>query len=206
MRSIFVLALLASAALAHAQTAVAPAAPVASPAKKELVAKVLVLQQPVFENMAREMVMRPAIQLGQGAGKALQGVPQDKRESVGKSIDADIRKFIEESTPPLRERAIKLAPSTVGPIMEEKFSEDELRQLVAWLDSPAAKKYQQMGGELQQAMGQRLLTEAGPLLTPKLQALEQKVRASLGLPAPAASGASGAPAKAAAPAKKASAK
>ena len=196
------LALLAGATFAHAQTA-APAA--ASPAKKELVAKALTLQQPIFENMAREVVMRPAMQLGQAAGGALQNLPADKREAAGKSIDADIRKYVDESLPVLRERAVKLAPSTVGAILEEKMSEDELKQLVAWLESPAAKKYQQIGGEMQQTMGQKLVTEAGPLLTPKLQVLEQKVRVTLGLPAPGAAGASAPPAKAA-PAKKAASK
>ena len=159
MQRLFATALLASAAIAHGQTPPAaspsPTGPV-SAAKKELIAKVLTLQQPAYENMAREIAMRPAVQLGQQAGRALQNVPPEKREATGKSIDTDIRKFIDESTPLLRDRAIKAAPTTVGPILEEKMSEDELKQLVAWLDSPAAKKYQQLGGEMQQAMAQKL--------------------------------------------------
>jgi hypothetical protein len=53
---------------------------------------------------------------------------------------------------------------------------------------------------------QKLVAESRPLVEPRLQALEVKVRASLGIPAaPAASGpAASGPAKAAAPAKKAS--
>ncbi|MDP9044821.1 MAG: DUF2059 domain-containing protein [Pseudomonadota bacterium] len=175
------LALLTGATFAHAQGASAPATP-SSPAKKELVAKALALQQPIFENMAREIVMRPAMQMGQAAGGALQNMPQDKRDATGKTIDTDIRKYVDESYPLLRDRAIKLAPATLGPILEEKMSEDELKQLVAWLDSGAAKKYQQLGGDLQQALGQKLVAEAGPLLTPRVQALEQKVRGDLGLP------------------------
>jgi hypothetical protein len=211
MKLTFFLALLASATVAHAQTASSAAAssPASAPvsaAKKELVAKALVLQQPFFESMAREVVMRPLMQMGQAVGGALQGMPQDKREVAAKSIDSDIRKFADEGVPLLRERAIKIAPTTVGPILEQKMSEDELKQLVAWLDSTAAKKYQQIGGEIQQAMAQKLATEAGPLLMPKLQALEQKVRVALGVPEPGAAAASAPPAKAAAPAKKASSK
>jgi uncharacterized protein len=211
MKTLIAAALLAGAAIAHAQTAAsAPATPAASapspssPAKKELVVKALALQQPIFESIAREVVMRPALQLGQAAGNAMQNVAPEKREALSKSIDADIRKYIDESFPLLRDRAIKLAPGTVGPILEEKMSEDELKQLVTWLDSSAAKKYQQIGGELQQAMGQKLVAEAGPLLTPKVQALETKVRASLGLPSPGSAGASAPAAKAAAPKKAAS--
>ena len=208
MKSLIAAALLASAAIAHAQTAAsAPAASApapSSPAKKELVAKALALQQPIFESIAREVVMRPALQIGQAAGNAMQNMPPEKREALSKSIDADIRKYIDESFALLRERAIKLAPGTVGPIIEDKMTEEELKQLVTWLDSSAAKKYQQIGGELQQALGQKLVAEAGPLLTPKVQALEAKVRVSLGLPNPAAAGASAPAAKATAPKKAAS--
>jgi hypothetical protein len=150
--------------------------------------------------------MRPLMQMGQSASSALQSMPQDKREAAAKSIDADIRKFADEGVPLLRDRAIKLAPATVGPILEQKMSEDELKQLITWLDSTAAKKYQQVGGEIQQAMAQKLSTEAGPLLLTKLQALDLKVRATLGVTEPAAASASMPPAKASAPAKKASGK
>jgi uncharacterized protein len=200
MQRIFAMALLASAALAHAQgaaPAASAAAPSSSPAKKALVAKVISLQQPLYEGIAREIVMRPALQLGQQASGVLQNAPADKREAMAKTVDADIRKYIDDSIPQLRDRAVKLAPETLGPILEEKMSEAELKQLADWLASPAAKKYDQIGGSLQQALGQKLFAEAGPMLTPKLQALELKVRGTLGLPPPgAAPGASAPPAPA----------
>jgi len=204
MKRLFVSALLASAVLAHAQTPTAPAASAplpSSPAKKELVQKLLVLQQPGIESIARNMVEQPAMRMFQAAGQALQQkVPAEKREAVGKSIEADIRKYVDESVPIVRERAIKLAPSTIGTMLEERFTEDELKQLVAWLESPVNKKYSQVGPEMQNGFMKKLVEESRPLVEPRLQALESKVRASLGVPAgePAAS----APAKAATPAKK----
>ncbi|MEO5696250.1 MAG: DUF2059 domain-containing protein [Burkholderiaceae bacterium] len=204
MKRLIVAALLTSAALANAQTAAS--APPASAAKKELVQKLLVLQRPIYENMARELVMRQAVQVGQAAGNALRSLPEDKRESVGKGIDADIRQFIESSTPPVRDRAIALAPTTIAPILEENLSEDELKQLIGWLESPAAKKYQQIGGEMQQALGQKLIDEAGRLVTPELKALEKKVREALGMPESNAASSKSPGTKPAAPAKKASGK
>lgn len=207
MKRTIVLALLASATLAHAQTAPAPASAPVSAAKKELVQKVLLLQQPSIENMARNLVEQPAGQMMQAAGRALQQqVPAEKREAVGKGIEADVKKYVDESYPNIRDRAVKIAPTTIGAVLEEKFTDDELKQLIAWLESPVNKKYLQLGPEMQNGFMQKLVTEARPVLDPKLQALETKVRASLGVPAepgaPAASG--GAPAKAAAPARKAS--
>ena len=153
----------------------------ATPAKKELVQRLLVLQQPGIESVARNIVERPAGQLMQAAGQALQTqVAPDKREAAGRSIEADVKKFVEEAVPVLRERAVKLAPTVIGPVLEEKFSEDELKQLIAWLDSPVNKKYQQVAPELQNTFSQKLIVEAGPLLDAKLQALQERVRATLG--------------------------
>jgi uncharacterized protein len=160
----------------------APAA-ASSPAKKELVQRLLVLQQPGIEGVARSIVERPASQLMQAAGQALQAqVPPEKREAIGKSIETDVKKFVEDSVPVLRDRAVKLAPTVIGPVMEEKFTEDELKALIAWLDSPVNKKYQQMAPELQNTFAQKLIAEAGPLLDTKLQALQAKVRNTLGAP------------------------
>jgi len=202
MKRLFVTALLASAAIAHAQTAASAASASASPAKKELVQKLLVLQQPGIEGMARNMVEQPALRMLQAAGQVLQQVPPEKREATGKTIETDIKKYVDDATPIVRDRAIKLAPSTIGATLEEKFSEDELRQLIAWLESPVNKKYAQLGPDMQSNFTQKLVADARPMIEPRLQALDAKVRASLGVPA--ASSAPAAPAKASAPKKAAS--
>ncbi|MEO8060817.1 MAG: DUF2059 domain-containing protein [Burkholderiales bacterium] len=205
MKRMIVLALITSATLAHAQSASAPAPAPVSAAKKELVQKVLLLQQPAIENMARNLVEQPAGQMMQAAGRALQQqVPSEKREAVGKGIEADVKKYVDESYPLVRERAVKIAPTTIGAVLEEKFTDDELKQLIAWLESSVNKKYLQLGAEMQNGFMQKLVAEARPMLDPKLQALETKVRTALGVPAAPPAAAGSAPAKAAAPARKAS--
>jgi len=200
MKRLMMAALLSSAALAHAQTTPAASATPASPAKKELVQKLLVLQQPGIEQVARGLVERPALQMMQEDGQVLQRqIAPDKREAIGKQVEADVKKYVEEATPLVRERAVKLAPATIGPILEEKFSEDELKQLIAWLESPINKKYAQIGPEMQTAFVQKLVVDARPVVDPKLQALDAKVRSTLGLPAPGAASAPAASRPASAP-------
>ena len=200
MKRLMMAALLSSAALAHAQTTPAASATPASPAKKELVQKLLVLQQPGIEQVASGLVERPALQMMQEAGQVLQRqIAPDKREAIGKQVEADVKKYVEEATPLVRERAVKLAPATIGPILEEKFSEDELKQLIAWLESPINKKYAQIGPEMQTAFVQKLVVDARPVVDPKLQALDAKVRSTLGLPAPGAASAPAASRPASAP-------
>ncbi len=105
-----------------------------SPAKKELVQKILLLQQPEIENVA-------AASVAARRAEAMQRqVPPEKREAMREqAIEAEVKKYVEESYPLVRERAVRLAPSTLGAALEEKFSEDELKQLLAWLDWPLTK-------------------------------------------------------------------
>lgn len=200
-RLVLALALaLAFAAQAQAQQTpiAAPAAPAAlptSPAKKQLVAKIISLQTPGIEALARQMVEQPAAQLLQQAGPALQQrVPAEQREAVGREIQADVRKFVDEAAPLARERAVKLAPSTIGTLLEERMTEDELKQVIAILESPANKKFQSLAGDMQRSLAEKLVAETRPLIQPKLQALEQSVAKRLGITPPPA-GAAPAPGK-----------
>jgi uncharacterized protein len=169
-------------AVAIATAALGPAAQ-AQNTKKELVQKLLLLQQPGLESMVRELASRPAMQLMQAANNVIQTqVAPEKREAVGKSVEADLKKYVDEATPVIRERATKLVPQTYGASLEEKFSEDELKQLIAWFESPVNLKFQQLGPEMQNGFMQKLVAETAPVLDPKLRAIQQKLRASLGLP------------------------
>ncbi|WP_371816446.1 DUF2059 domain-containing protein [Roseateles sp. DAIF2] len=191
-RTLTAATLIAAGGAAIAQTAAAPAAtpasPTSSPAKKELVARALQAQQAGLEAMSRAMLQQPVGNLMQGAGQALQQLPQDKREATAKAIEADIKKFVDETTPLMRERALKLAPSTVGAILEERFSEDELKQLVTWLESPVNKKFNQIGPEMQRALAEKLVGDTRSTIETRLKALEQSIVAKLNAarPAPAA--------------------
>jgi hypothetical protein len=173
---------------AAAALVVAGAAASQGNAKKELVQRVLQAQQAEIESVSRSIVERPAAQMMQEAGLAMQRqVPADKREAIGKSIETEVKKYVEESYPLVRERALKLAPTTIGAILEEKMTEDELKQLLGWLESPANKKFQQLGPEMRNGFIQKVLADAGPVVDPKIRALDARIRVILGVPpAPAA--------------------
>lgn len=183
---------LLAASLAHAQSTPGQAnTPAASAAKKELVAKILKLQQPGIEGVARQLVQQPALQLMQQAGPVIQQrVAADRRQAVATDIQADVRKYAEELTPVAIDRAGKLAPGILGPMLEEKFTEDELKQLITIIESPVNRKYQAMGVDMQKALGEKLVAELKPTLEPKLRALQQSMATRM---APAASGATTAP-------------
>jgi uncharacterized protein len=174
-------ALAAMSSLALAQT---PAA--SSPAKKQLVAKVLEIQRPGIEALANNVAVAPVMQMRQAAGTALQqAVPPERREAVAREIEGDMRAYVEDVSAALRQQALRIAPATLGTILEERFTEEELRQLIALLESPINKKFQSLAGEMQRSIGERLVGESRATVEPKLRELERTVAGRLGLQQPA---------------------
>jgi uncharacterized protein len=208
-KSLIVLAVALACSVAGAQqTPAAPSAPAAasSPAKKELVSRIIKLQQGGIEAMAMDLVKQPAAELLTQAGEYLQTqVPADKREAIAKGMQADGDKYMNEVYPVVRGRALQLAPATVGALLEEKFTEDELKQVVAIMESPVYAKFQSLGGDMQRALLSKLVPEVRPQIGPKLRALDESLAKRLGVnPAMGAPGAGARPAAsgARAPAKK----
>ncbi len=153
-----------------------------SPAKQELIARILKLQQPGIEAMARGLAEQPAAIILDGMSGALSTrVPPEKREAIAREVQAEVRKYTDEAVPLVRDRALKLAPSTIGAVLNEKFSEDELRQLVALIESPVYSRLQSLGNEMQRALTQPLIAETRPQIEPKVKALEQAIARRLGL-------------------------
>lgn len=176
LKKTFVAALLGAALVAQAQ---APAAP----AKKDLVARILRQQQSGIENIARSLVEQPAIELMGNAASVLPSrVAKDKQEAVAKEIQADIQKYLSEAVPLAQKSAVKIAPASIGALLEEKFSEDELKQLVAIVESPVYTRFQRMGDDMQKALADKLVAETRGTIEPKVRALEQSVAKRLGVP------------------------
>ena len=163
--------------------------------KKELIAKLLQLQQPGIENIGRAIAGQTSQRVLQAAGQALPRVAADKREAVGNDVQADVKKFYDEIEPILRKRATDLAPATLAPVYEEKFNEDELKIVIAWLESPVSKKFQQVDGEIANTLAQKVVSETrGPVET-RLKALETSLAKKLGVPVPPSGGSASGPKK-----------
>ncbi len=177
MKKTLVALLLLAGAGAFAQT---------SPAKQALVDKLLSLQRPAIEQTAQLIAERPALQMMQQAGAVLQTrVAAEKREAIAKEIQADLKKYADEVVPMMQQQAVKLAPATVGVLLAEKFTEDELKQLIAIIESPVNRKFLQMGGEMQKALADKLVADMQAAVDPKVKALALAMDKHLGAPVPA---------------------
>ena len=72
-------------------------------------------------------------------------------------------------------------------MLEEKFTEDELRQVIAVMGNPAWIEFQQLGPDMQKPLMEKLMAESRALIEPEIKALEQSIARRLGVrKAPAA--------------------
>lgn len=160
-----------------------------SPAKKALIDKIVALQtQSLADGLAANIVQGPLPQLMQAGRAALQQVPPEKREATAKAMDADLKKFVEENVPYLKDKISKAVPNTASALLDERFNEDELKQILVWAESPVSQKFGLANMELQKAVGQKVMAEVGPTLEGRLKTLQGNLAKQLGLqPPPAAS-------------------
>jgi uncharacterized protein len=180
MKKTFLTLSLLAAFAAQAQTT--GAAPASSPAKKELVARILKVQQPSIEALARGLIERPAVEIMNSGMQVIAArIPKDKQEATAKDVQSDAQKFVDETAPIVQRRAVAIAPTTIGAVLEEKFTEDELKQIAAALENPALVKYQATIPAMQQALGEKLVTDTRPQVEPRVHALEDTVGKRVGV-------------------------
>jgi hypothetical protein len=168
-----VIAALAFAATGACWAQQAPPAP-ADGSRQALVQRVLQLWH--VETLGRSMLQEPVADAVQQARVMLQGrAPVDRRDAAMHDIAEDAKKFIDENGPLIDRSAQRLVPTTVAPLLAERFSEEELRQIVAILESPARRKFEAMIPEMQKALGEQLAADTGPVIDPKLKALRERI-------------------------------
>lgn len=170
IKPIIATTLIAAAGFVHA----AGAPQTVSPAKQELVQRVLKLWQ--VEAVGEAMLEGPVLEAVSQARAMLQGrATVERRDAAMKDISSDAQKFLDDTKPLVRTNAQKHIPNTVAPILAEKFTEEELKQLIVLLESPVKKKFETLMPEMKKSLGEKLATDTRPTIDPKLDDLRQRI-------------------------------
>lgn len=158
-----------------AQLAGAADAPPTAPAGKSALAQ-QILQRLNMDAIGETMLSAPVSDALLQARGLLQGrVATEKRDATMTELSAQARKFMADVGPVTRASADKLMPTTVQPMLTERFSEDELRQILAILDSPVRKKFEDMLPEMRKKLGESVAADTGPVVNPKLKSLQEDI-------------------------------
>ncbi|WP_374316740.1 hypothetical protein [Aquabacterium sp.] len=145
--------------------------------KTDLIQRLPLAQKAELDGMATGLTQSPARQLmGQLVQPAMGLVPPEKREATAKQIDAELQKYLDTATPIVKASAAKTGTPAIASVLADKFTEDELKQLVVMLESPIIKKYQAALPDVQKALVESITADARPQVDPKLKALQENVR------------------------------
>ena len=171
---------------AHAQaTAAKPAAPAAAalpapdPEKQKLIDRILAKVHP--ENGILQAVQRPAVDAMQKSVVAMQTahVPKERMDKTMKEIGADVQKYVDTATPIVVASAKKYTNQTVGPMLAQNMSADELRTVAAYLESPAREKFDKLAPQLETAIAQKVQADVAPEIDKQIQAMTEAVGTKL---------------------------
>lgn len=167
--------MIAAVVLAAAGIAGAQATPATiSPAKQELIQHVLQLWH--VEAIGQSMLQTPVAEAVAQARVMLQGrAPAERRDAALHDITEDAKKFLDDAAPVVKASTQKLVPLTLVPLLAERFTEDELRQIIAMLESPVKHKFESAIPEMQKALGEKIASDTGAVIDPKLKELTQRI-------------------------------
>jgi hypothetical protein len=151
--------------------------------KAALIQQIIDLQRPSVEALARNLVTQSSAQIAADGSRYLQTqVPPEKREAAFKAANVELKGYFDEAYPIVRDKALQLTPATMGSVLEQNFNEEELKQLLAWINSSLNKKFQEVNPKLWDALTEKLVADTRATIEPKLVALDERVAKALGAP------------------------
>jgi hypothetical protein len=171
-RSVFVVCVASGLTLAGA--ARAQAAPGVPPEKQALVQRVLAKM--ALDSVGMQMLQAPVAEmLRQSRVVVTSRVPAEKQEAAMKDVTAEATKFLEQETPGLRASTQAVVQASVAPLLAQKFSLDELKQLAEILESPVLAKFETLVPEMKKAVGENVAKANQAQIQPKMTELQNRV-------------------------------
>ena len=144
------------------------------PSKQALVQRVL--DKMGLESVGLQMLQTPVADMLRQSRVVVQSrVPADKQDALMKDITAEATKFVEQEAPALRTSTHAIVQSSVAPLLAQKFSEDELKQLAGILESPVLAKFETIVPEMKRAVGENVARAQGAQIQPKMTELQNRV-------------------------------
>jgi uncharacterized protein len=118
-------------------------------AKRQLAARAIAAQEgPEMNNMLTQLAGSATQQVMAGWNERVDKMPAAKQQGAITAIDSELKKFNDDALKLITAQATKARANALLTAYTERFSEDELKQLVALMEAPVFKKYQTVAPEL----------------------------------------------------------
>jgi uncharacterized protein len=172
----------------HAQSAADP--------KTEWAAKVVSLQQgPELDRLVAQLADSAAQELIANWGPKLDSnVPKAKLKQATDDLNVELGKYAQDTNKLIAKQVSKVSTEVLVPAYAERFTLDELKQLAAFFESSAVKKYQAAAPELGNLFVQKLVEASRAEVVARGRQFDDVAVKIVGA-GPAASGSKAAPKK-----------
>ena len=132
--------------------------------KIELAGKVVALQQgPELDRLVQQLSGGATQELIASWGPKLEAnVPKAKQQKASDELNVELKKYSDDTSKLIEKQVGKVSADTLVPAYAEKFSLEELKQIAAFFESPAIKKYQSTAPELGNIFVQKLIEASRP--------------------------------------------
>jgi hypothetical protein len=144
------------------------------PEKQALVNRVLAKM--ALDSVGMQMLQAPVAEMMRQTHVVVTSrVPAEKQDAVTKELTAEASKFLEEEAPPLRASTQKVVQTSVAPLLAQKFSAEELKQLAELLESPVLAKFEGLVPEMKKTVGENVAKANAAQIQPKMTALQNRI-------------------------------
>ncbi|MHB1250488.1 MAG: DUF2059 domain-containing protein [Polaromonas sp.] len=173
------LASFAFAAAVHAQT---------PDPKTEWATKVVTLQQgPELDRLVTRLASSTAQDLIDKWGPRLEAnVPKAKQQKVSDEINTELKKYAEDTKELIGKQISKVSADVLVPAYTERFTLEELKQIAAFFESQAIRKYQANSPELGTIFVQKLLEASRQDVDARIKQFDDAALKIVGTPPTAA--------------------
>ena len=127
--------------------------------KLEWATKAVALQQgPELERLVNQLADSAAQDVLQAWAPKLQAnVSKEKMEQARESLNSELKKYFDDVYKSINSKTTKVSTDALVPAYMQRFSLEELKQLVGFFESAAVKKYQAAAPELGNVFVQQLV-------------------------------------------------
>jgi hypothetical protein len=127
--------------------------------KTEWAAKVVALQQgPELDRLISQLAGSTTQDMISNWGPKLEtDVPKAQQKKVSEDLNAELKKYADDTKKLIEKQIGKVNAEVLVPAYAERFTLEELKQISAFFESPAIKKYQAAAPELLNTFIQKLV-------------------------------------------------
>ncbi|MES2415869.1 MAG: DUF2059 domain-containing protein [Pseudomonadota bacterium] len=152
--------------------------------KQEWAAKVVALQQgPELDRLIGQLADSATEEVLQNWGPKLQEVPADRQQQAKDALNAELKRTYDDITRSIKGKVVSASGEALVPAYMDKFSIDELKQIAAFFEAPAIKKYQDAAPELGSLFIRQLIDTTRSDVTARVKQFDDNAAKIIGAPA-----------------------